>query len=404
MVRTQLVKIFFKTLLTVSLAWLVPITASVLAQTVKITAISGIGAANGEVQARFQLPCGAKFLGVVARRRGGLIELGVAYQNELLRCAQIPEMKSVGLPWVNERQVASLRPLAAVGRKGTWRTAPALLLSSKTSAGSPSLDLVYTSSCSQYGLPLFSAKGDRIVGVGALEYFPGPRPSECRAVEKRIHLGVIGSSKLGLEYQVIGPDKANLRRSHSIYLAKILEKGIHRIPGQGITVSYNRRCNEVPVGLVLSPVRLVNGLRHAQVGVVVSRFHHRACDIGSGGDEVATLTIPLLEFSGEIRLSPFDLAVAGSAIRLRVPAISDLMVEGQQRGIALDYVEACSEVLGAVYHFRYGESLAVGVLERPSLVGTCPSGARQVSLPQPYLDGVAAKGALPIVPMRVLGS
>jgi hypothetical protein len=378
---------------------------TVQGQVAKIVPITAFGQTAEGLRATFQLPCAARFLGIAATRVGENIELGAVYVAAFLRCANVPKPESVALPWLDSALATRVRPLSKIRQKGTWRMTSGLVIENTSGGEQSFLDFVYPSTCGRSTLPVFQVDNSSIITIAALEYSTASGTEECPTIEKQIHLGKFVTKKVrtSLKFQSYFRPVKDLNRAYFVTLAKVVDSAIQRQAGQGVSVAFKRRCNEVAIGLVMSPVKVSDGLRSAEVGVLLGHYYNAPCPTGSRSDYVTErLRVPALEFSGDVMLTALDSRRYGQQLRVRSPAVSGLTVYGQNVGIVLDYISDCSQQIGAVYHFSAGEPLAVGVLEDLSNA-KCIAEPKRISLLQPFMDRNDPRIQAPIYPLRLPG-
>ncbi|MEZ4743624.1 MAG: hypothetical protein R3B45_14460 [Bdellovibrionota bacterium] len=404
-----------------------------LADTIKVIPIISSKVVDNGVELLYRLPCGGRYFGLVAIQKEDILQLGIAYKISPYACTDVPEVSTKHFSWLDKKYKERITPLASsfVATKGIWGLAYANYIHRpqdpenaildvsegfrKTVGLRESLDIIYTSKCSSYSLPLFQESmdaghaGQLNLDVLMLEFFPKRPNRNCIAIEKQVHFDHLVDEQQKVSVRVGKQATKDLRRVFRIKIAKTASDSIRQLDDGGLSLEYYRRCNDAPIGLVVTPIkgnRNGSEKQYAGLGVLLAEYYNLDCNISDTKKSfLSKFTISKLGIPKHLKLRRLRPVAPTSNLALRVPVISDINYSKTQAvGLRLDYVSDCSRVVGAVYHVDRDGNLSVGALEKASQ-SSCKHKLERVSVRQPPLltDYKEKDGSSRVFPMMVRG-
>ena len=387
-------------------AWLLLAPLARAQTELRILPVTLQGYVQGEIRVQVSLPCGSRYYGLLAAVHRDVIEVAAAVLQEAVSCTTMPETVAVRVDFLASSSFRSIAPLAV--REGQRiRMVPVEQL--QRTVGRKVL-AVYTSRCGQHLGVLVHRVGAMRLELGMAEAIPEHRlGATCSSPAKLLSLPALAVPER-LQLAPLHAIEPGLKRRFTLRLASIDPSKTTNTAASGLTLLYQRRCNEAPIGMVLGPWSGHPG--HAgevlQIGVLVAAYPSLRCSEASPQATWQTLNEPALRLPLGVTMAALEYEnVAAQGLRLRVPSKLSLKSNTTLQTLQINYFAACEPGFAVYSRDRQGV-LAVGVLGlAPSAQMQESGGSRckkvlsEVSLHQPFVaSGVQAAE---LYPMRIKG-
>jgi len=369
------------------------------------------GYAQDEIQVRVALPCGARYFGLVVAAQKDVIKVAAAVLQDPVSCTTMAETVAVRVDYLATTAYRTVAPLV-VHEGQRLRLAPFEQLQRSAEGG---VAAVYAPRCGQkLGVLVHRVGATRIelgMAEGVIEHQAGV--ATCSSTPKLYALpalAVTGRTEIAPLRDIEPASK----RSFSLRLATIDPMQTTQIAPAGLSVAYQRRCNEAPIGIVLGPLRSDVGHRGlVQLGVLVASYPSLRCADTSSDSTWQTIQEPALQLPLGTKITALggmDVAT-GTLQRLNLRVPSRLLLQGRGRSLQLlqvNYFIDCASTYAVYGRDRHGV-LSVGVLAatvEPAAVQSeggsrCKKPLSEVSLQQPFVVPSVQAGEL--YPMRMKG-
>ncbi len=368
--------------------------------TIQVKAVEWIETNGEDINVSYRIPCGAKFLGYAISGTARLLQIGVAYRTGATKCLGIGAVTSEQLSWLKVPGSGLVKSVKTFNPRVKWQIKPMTnvqVLPYKSSQAR--LRAVVPGGCRSFYVTLVRHKDDKKVEVASLVAenisFKANQASKCQHSDEAKIIPAVSLDKEA-EVSTLRRGRKALHKAYSLRLTTIRSKSVRRIPGGGVSFTYQRACNEAPIGAVLR--KIPNGKSGFKVGVgmLVARYYNLECLSGEPRklwSKFSDRSIRLPLSSRVVRLKSIP---TSEKIIVRQPGISDLLQGQRKLGLILDYHKSCKARVGVVYSKDLYGQLAVGVVERQG-DKTCNPSPNKVSLYQPFLThNGARKAAYPL--------
>lgn len=359
-----------------------------------------VGYKGNDLRLRVELPCGATFYGLIARAATkGTLEVAAAVAQDNIVCTLLPKpveiiadyLATTGFdaiapmivdPAKTRIQVAKIQDLRIVGREGS-RT---------------KLSAVYEPRCGKaMGTLIRQAEAGRLE-IAIAERPDGMSVGACTAQPRSRTISAL-DVKPKVRVQALRDKPNSLSRAFELRLADV-QVGSVRAGQDGVAVTYQRACNEAPVGLVLgTPVK--SGTRSiVRVGMLVAHYYNYPCPAAVPAASLAEFSEKGLQLPAQAEIS---LIKSTGVLKLATP------LKMVRRGPSLEvaHLGSCGGESFVVYGRDFRGALAAGILTQAAetvMTGSssCKLGSGKVSLTQPYIAKSVKQGEL--AAMRLKGS
>jgi hypothetical protein len=353
-----------------------------------------LGYVGDGLKVEVTLPCGGTFFGLVAATdtRASTLKLAAAVAQDSIVCTSLPEPTEILVDYL---AVSRFKTITAMNVAEGQRLTVDRIDDLSGQGGQGRLTAVYEPRCGRDMGTLIHRAGATRLELAFVETHGSGVQEPCSPVTRTRKISVLDA---GSQFTVAAlRDKPkSLGRAYSLELAAVRPGSLKRLPGGGLSVAYQRACNEAPVGVVLGAPSDGNGREVVRYGVLVARFYNVPCHEPAAG--WAALTEPDLALPAElgaIALAATDDGVTELSVRQPTR-----LVRGAGE-VEVGYLGGCGEAFGVYSHDRRG-ALAVGVLSGGSGSKQCKKPVSEVSLAQPYVASSVPPGEL--YPMKLKGA
>lgn len=349
-----------------------------------------MGYVGKSVKLSVELPCGGEYYGLVASAdKKGHLKVAAAVQQDSIVCTSLPESVEVLVDYLAITRFKTIEPMK-VDEGGNPRLLVARISDLRlVQAGEDSnLSAVYEPRCGRDVGTLI-----RKVGKGRLELAfvesPAGMPS-MDGCESRQKQRVITALDTAAPFKVAAlKDKPkSLSRAFRLKLAPLAKNGVRANPGVagGLSLTYQRKCNEAPVGIVLgAPQKAKDGKPTVKVGVLVAEYYNFPCAATNRGKDGGFATISDRDLTLPVGARVVAAKAAGELALLQPTKIRHT----NGKGVIVSANASCKEEAEAVYTRDARGALSVGVLTgavEMQLGGApCKDGRGELSLTQPYV-------------------
>jgi hypothetical protein len=387
----------------VLLAWVVAPRAYSLPK-LHIQPVELVGYAGEALRLSVELPCGSRFFGLVTKadQKSGTLKLAAAVELDSIVCTAMPESAELRIDYLATR---GFKTIEAMDVDDGMRILVARISDLRVSGGgdAPSkLTAVYEPRCGRdFGTLIHRVGKDRLELAFVEKAGTAATKEDCRPGQK---LRAVTALDMRARFKVapLRDKPKNLSRAFTVRLAEVKPGSLRRGAEGGVSLTYNRACNEAPLGVVLSAPRRTRAetsiLTTARVGVLVAHYDNFACDTGkaAGWTEISEpgLTLPAL-----MRVKILAATADDDGLRLHAPA----RIARRGREVRMTYLAGCDDAFG-VYARDWRGALTVGVLTRGAAArggSRCKKTDGEVSLSQPYIADSVPAGEL--YPMQLKG-
>lgn len=361
----------------------------------------------------YDLPCGGEAVGALVRTNASrdTLYIGMVVRVNKISCTALPARVSAELDYVSTKGFAKVEPMA-IG--DPVRISPLAVSGLRVSASGAQVEAVFENSCGKLaGTILRRGNADTVeigiaemAGAGASASTAG-RKCTAGAITSTVPGATIGEGRKFRPYEITPSD---IERAFFVRLAEVKAGSLDRHtggrngPGQGISLSFLRKCNEAPVGVVIdgqttkgSLPRSID-LTRVRVGVLVARYYNLVCPEGAPvmvEDRITNKDINIPASTEVTYMAPTRNA---NSLTLREPSQYALIKKQTGRGLVIDYKTTCNRQLGAVYARDGKGHLAVGILERQGDPFQCQAG-RDLTLVQPFAG--KGPGVASVYPLKI---
>lgn len=356
-----------------------------------------LGYVGKSVKLAVDLPCGGEYYGLVASAdKKGHLKVAAAIVQDSIVCTAMPEATEVLVDYLAITRFKTIEPMRVDEGNPRLLVARISDLRVVQAGADANLAAVYEPRCGRDVGTLI-----RKVGKGRLELAfvesPAGMPS-LDGCESRQKKRVITALDTAAPFKVSAlKDKPKaLSRAFRLKLAPLVPNGVRAAPGaSGLSVTYQRKCNEAPVGIVLgAPRRGKDGKSAVKVGVLVAEYYNFPCSAASTGKD-----------GGQATISDRDLALPVGARVIAAKAKGELTLlqptkirHTNGKGVVVSANASCREEAEAVYTRDARGALTVGVLsgavETELGKAPCKNAAAELALSQPYVSSRVKTGQL----------
>lgn len=391
---------------------------SMAAQAIQVLPQSLVEDASGWVATGVE-PCGATFIGHLLTSSQAQLSLSALYTGSTVSCSSLPKLvqrrvRHVTLPASRMTQVS---PPAPLGQR--------LVLTDVTQVQvlerGQGIRLTYVSQCaSRAGIVIHETEGGALE-VGVAEWQPiRPRVdggTSCHYDEKTVTLkyarvDLAKTPVVGLRRAMFADLGGASEELFSLRMAQV--RGVAMDARGSVSLQYQRRCNEAPVGIVVAPTVAPKGRGHLAVGLVLATYPGYPCDPDALGrlDEVYE-SPPILDSLGGTesrqagRIASLD-AAGLTKVTLQSPSQYGLAERGDIKAMRVEARSSCSTLIGALVSVDSHGALSLGLVREVSedQVGGQPkceiNGGSEVSH-YSYLTKILGTKEQSIYPLKIRG-
>jgi len=354
--------------------------------------------------ATYDLPCGGEPLGALVRTNASRDTLYVAMVvrvNKIL-CTALPNRVTTELDYVSAKGYEKVEPMA-VG--DPVRISPLAVSGLRVSESGKHIEAVFENGCGKLaGTILRRGNADTIeigiaemAGAGATASAAGKK-CQAGAITATVPGAAVDEGRRFRPYEVTPSDveRAFFVRLAEVKPGSLVRRGAGSGPNKSgsISMSFFRKCNEAPVGVVVDGETVQGRLPRSidvsrvRVGILVARYYNLVCPEGTPLMVEDRITNHDINIPERTEVTFMAQTHKPSSLSLREPSQYAMLKKQTGRGLVIDYKTSCNRQLGAVYTRDGKGHLAVGILERQGDPFRCKAG-RDVTLVQPF----AGKGA-----------
>lgn len=358
------------------------------------------------ISVSFAKPCQFDFYGIVAQKVDGRrLELAVAGTMKNMGCIGLPKMMTVRVDAFALTGIEAFGAMAMDGGNDRVELVEILDVglnqstqfgtkaeSANTSVAtkqmpSASLEASYITACGSFAGVVVRSTDRGKQGLGLMEWSVrrppatgSGLPSTCPYTQVSRELPALSPAALTRGISLIRPTSLATTDATQQYYLRLSQTQIESRAASQLNLRFQRRCNEAPVGVVVSALDATNTIA---VGMLVAHYYNMPCEQASAGDSMRWST-----YSQSIVLDPKAslrpmLVTANDRGRLRVKAPLRLQREPSQSHTMFSFYAPCGRTIGAVYATDSLSRVAVGILEQRSSVAACVGAAREKTLMLP---------------------
>ena len=353
----------------------------------------------------YELPCGAETWGIfsTATHREGALRLAVLAEVPRVACTGLDRRKVELLPFISTTGYKDVGPLQ-VGDMTRVRILPPTDLRVSTHASGRSVLVAgYEQECGNVAGSAIRVGSDGTTTV-AVASVPVSGGGDCPVTEQELEVAGLEFSK-DRRISALAREEDSFERDMYLRLARVESVKTDA----GVAVTYRRRCNEAPIGLVATgPVlpseRATASIRAPKVavGVLVARYVNLICPEGTPRFVSDKLVSSELDLRGADHVATLPPTTSSSLLSLRQPKQYAVMNKVRGEGLVLDLGPTCATQVGAVYTSDAAGNLAVAVLETREGASPCTAPVDSRSIVQPFAR--KPSGERSIFPMRIRGA
>jgi len=347
----------------------------------------------GDLRVGYHRPCGAEYLGVAVRQAaGGPMAIGVLVRHQGMMCVSMSQrevVKVAHLDQLDRRKLAALRS----DIRSRLHLNEIVSLRAVVENKKATVQAIYEPGCGEVVAAVLNDDVDGVLKVGVLEQ-RSKKPERCNEQKAGALRFVNLRPRTSLQPINIATQKPE--KAYDLRLAKITKLSLTK--ENGLQANYLRRCNESPIGFVVSPQD--DRLAQVKVGVLVARFYNRACNEGEAKFVQEFLDEKSILLDPRRGLQAMPASQRMGAFTLRSP----LEVAEDPKGSfsSIDYLGDCDDrVIGGVYLSSAARQVAVSVLKHRSTKG-CRQPTAKKRLLQPLSFAPPSQNGR-IVPMKLEG-
>lgn len=331
---------------------------------------------GSEMKVQFDLPCDATWDGFVLNpHSNGTLTINALMTLKPNGCTGLPKPMTATLPrldWHRFKKIETLHPHDWMGRPVLVKTKEARIVRSKN-RGPFVLEATYQSRC---GSPLgfVMQTTDGTTKVAYLELIKKNASNElCDGALKLVRLPnyLSGHSKIDL----IPTESIPLEQRYTLHLAHIVR--LEKSPNGGVDISYQRRCNEAPVGVLTQPAD-----QSTHLGMVVAHYYNLSCP--ANGPKVTNDQYHH-SFIGTDRMTtlfPINPKTHTKKLQLTRPQRFAYTSHQSPQGIVVETLGSCHQNLGIVSRPNSKGEPRIAVLSEAITTGqpACNLPTKEVSL------------------------
>jgi len=363
----------------------------------KIAPVELLGYVGKDLKISYELPCGASFYGVVADSTLETLKVGVAFLMKPIRCASMPERHEMVINYLNTTGFKEIRPLKV--HQTRIKIVKNRMIDVRTlgpKGQKQVVQMAYEPSCGAPVGTLIQELDESSLGVARLEKMASqqsltncPRAQSLKSVKEL-------AIKDGRKLTIIADVKDEIAQSMDIKLVKIKKGSLVRLKRRGVKLTYLRDCNEAPIGVVLKSGK--NGSSH--IGMLVAKYHNRKCQKPKVWSHYTSKDVYIPK-----KYKVYALGTMPTKNNLKITAPTAFARFGSkkkaQTGLAMDFLDSCNEMIGAVYASNaLSRKVHIGLLMNEREI-SCKKRMTEVSLFEPFLSKKIKLGQ--VQPLRIRG-
>jgi hypothetical protein len=255
---------------------------------------------------------------------------------------------------------------------------------------------IFQSECSEFAGIVLQKNGSNQVQLSFLESQPKAlRVSGRCSFDQKVK--TISFLKLKSKNDIVAAvtHRPSPMRAYQLRLAEVdAQVSSKQANDTVVKVSYLRKCNEAPVGIVV-------GASHSselKLGMLVAHYFNIQCDKSVAASSWTTYRMQGLPVPSTSAISWLEESRGFGKFKVVPPSQYAIAKENQSQKLVLDFWTACSEDIGAVYTRDETQRLVVGILQNPTN-SPCKNRYKEVSLKQPLISSKAKSER--IFPMKL---
>lgn len=353
-----------------------------------------LGYAGKSLRVAVTVPCGGEFYGIIASTndKRKTMALAAAVSVDSIICTSMPSLQEVVVDYLDVTGFKSIEPMTIGGgspRLSVARISDLKIARSKTQ--SDRLKVVYEPRCGRtVGALIRSTQPDRIEVAMVERPASSMQRSGCEREPTEREITAIDMTAKK-RVAILRDRVESLTRLYTLKMAPISVKSIKTGKNGGLAFKYKRKCNEAPLGAVVSDQKNLDGKKAVRLGMLIANYYNIPC---AGNFAVSEWT----DFKDSTVLIPKDVTIrlmdpnmmTGLAVKAPTRIVSRTSKSGQgRRQVVLKHSAACGEVIGGVYSRDHKGGLSVGILTQGQFLSSnaCKNESGEVSLSQPFFIG-----------------
>lgn len=320
----------------------------------------------------YELPCGAEKIGTLAHREAsGSMRIAIVAQLPVRPCMRLGERASELLRGMDYAEI----PYIQTFDQDVLLKRPRFPKVEATQHTGKMAQVVYRSACGKV-LGILIQDRPEEVALGVVEINDSPEKAQpCERQALMLELGGFNYAKEP-STTPLRLKRTNLDKLYFLSIATIDESSL-RQDGQKISFSFERSCNEAPVGLVQN---MLADKDKNQIAVVVAHFPNQECNAGEKPLRAKYTGTLLTDKPVSIMKDSFD----PFSLTLSTPANLSMSEGFSGTQIQLATYNECQKSIGVVVKRNEQTDLAVGVLQMRN-EQPCKSNIKEVSFNQPLM-------------------
>ncbi len=356
-----------------------------------------MGYVGKSVKLSVDLPCGGEYYGLVASvGKQGHLKVAAAVVQDSIVCTSTSEPVELLVDYLAITRFKTIEPMAVDEGNPRLLIARISDLRLVQAGEDANLAAVYEPRCGRDLGTLIRKVGKSRLEIAFVESPAGmPSVDGCESRQKKRVITALDTAA-SFKVAALKDKPKSLSRAFRLKLAPLAPNGVRAAPAtSGLSVSYQRKCNQAPVGIVLgAPLRGKDGKPAVKVGVLVAEYYNFPCAAAQTGKDGGTAT-----------LSDRDLTLPVGARVLAMKSKGELTVlqptkirHTNGNGVVISANASCRDEAAAIYTRDARGALTVGVLSgavEATLGGaTCKDGSAELLLSQPFVASRVKAGQL----------
>lgn len=350
---------------------------------IKVIKISSLEFAGKDLLMQYELPCGAKKLGLLAAPKSHKrLRLGVVIEQQSTLCAAMPSIISEKIDFIAYSGFRELIKMAPETLDSKLNLASAKELRVFRHRGRLTTQAIFQSDCSEFAGIVLEKNGSNQVQLSFLETQPkalSTSSAHCSFGQKVKSIDFL-KLKNASDVASAVTHRPNPLRSYQLRFAEIkAQKSLKKSDNEIIEISYLRKCNEAPIGIV------VGNDTTLKLGMLVAQYYNMRCDQSKPASTWATYQMQGLPIPSQAEISWIPASGGFGKFQVVPPSQYAVSKAEQSRQLILDFWTSCAKDIGAVYARDASKRLVVGILQHPTN-SPCKNSYKEVSLTQPLIS------------------
>lgn len=370
----------------------------------QIQPVDLLGYVGKSLRISVSVPCGGEFYGLIASTndKTKTMALAAAVSQEAIVCTSMPNEQEILISYLDVAGFKSIEPMTVSGaaRLSVARISDMTIVKSKTKGDR--LKVVYEPRCgSSIGTLIRQTDRDRLELAMVEKPAAGMQTGKCSRDPAEREITAI-DTKTRTRVAALKDTVKSLTRVFTLKMAPINPKGIRIGKNGGVKFKYKKRCNDAPLGVVVSDEKMVGGKKTALIGMLIANYYNLPCTGTNEGSTWAEFKDSTILIPAGVKLGLYSTKEL-TGLAVKAPTRISKQGKGARKHLVLKHSAACGQIVGGVYSRDSQGGLAVGILTQGQHLSSneCKNGSGDVSLSQPYFIGHQRMEAL--FPLRLKG-